>query len=398
MNLSDLTKAFPYFQPIIRRDDQRVFAYEVLGRIDSDGGVRSLGPFFEDPAVPDSDKLAVDLLIRDKALALFAAADTDAKLFINIKPSWVMRSRMAGEDFNPIAMLHKHGVDPRRVVIEITEEEMLGDADHFSRIVAQYRKAGCLVAIDDFGKGASSIERIAQIMPDILKIDRAIVERVDLQRSFFDISNAMSSFGSFSGFDILFEGIETAYELEACIEARGRYYQGFIFSQARPEMDGKYKNSALLEDLLSLRRLHTLSTRTRRRKMARELHTLVSKSLETLSRKPEEYSEPEALSPFALDLPAQCLQYFICDEGGNELSFCYDILPGNRTTVTDRRTNCWFYNDFFLTCVDGIQEDRPWHLSHTFKDVDTKGDVAAYMQLLPNGCYICILILSMNDL
>ena len=398
MSLSDLKNAFPYFQPIIRRDDQRAFAYEVLGRIERNGAVRSLGPFFEDPTVSDSDKLVIDLLIREKALAIFAKADTDAKLFINVKPSWVMDNDKKKTESNPLELIEKYNIDPTRIVIEITEEELRGNTNNFSRIVSHYRKAGCLVAIDDFGKGASSVERIAQLMPDILKIDKAIVERVDLQRSFFDVSNAMSSFGGFSGFDILFEGIETAYELEACVEARGRYYQGFIFSQARPEMDGTFQNSGLLNDLLSLRRFHTLGNRSRRQALSRQLHSLVAENVDVLSRPLEEYRTKEALLPFADCLPAQCLQFFICDEGGKEISYCYDLLPGKRTNIFNRDTNCWFYNDFFISCMDTIQEDRPWHLSRTFKNVENKGDMATFMHLLPNGCYICIFVLSMNDL
>jgi len=208
----------------------------------------------------------------------------------------------------------------------------------------------------------------------------------------------MSSFGAFSGFDILFEGIETAYELEACVEARGRYYQGFIFSQAKPEMDGQFQNVGLLNDLLSLRRLHTLGTRSRRQKIANQLHSLVVENSDILSRPLEEYNAKDALLPFARCLPAQCLQFFICDEGGNEISCCYDLLPNNATNIIDRRATCWFYHDFFLTCMDSIQEDRPWRLSHTFKNVETKGDMATFMHLLPNGCYVCIFVLSMNDL
>ena len=397
MRSHEIRDAFPFFQPIIRRDDESVFAYEVLGRVKREGRIKSLGPFFENPQIADAEKLEIDGLIREKAFAAYAELRPSAKLFVNIKPSWILNAPAARPEESVLHLIDKYKIEAENIVVEVTEEELLGDMEVFSRLVTQYRRAGCLLAIDDFGKGASSIERIAYLMPDILKIDRSIVQRLDLQRSFFDVSNAMSSFGSFSGFDILFEGIETPYELEACVEARGRFYQGYIFSQARPVMDGHFDNQKLLSDMLSLQGMYTQNILKRRNKIIKQLKALVQNNIHILPKTPQNFADPDALLAFTALLPHYCVQCFICDAKGREISWCYSLLPDGSTALHDRRTTCWFYNDFFLNGLYELQGEHICCLSRSYKSVATKGDLATYMQLLPGGNYLCIDIMSLSN-
>ena len=397
MRAGELQNAFPYFQPIVRRDDANVFAYEVLGRIEREGKVYSLGPFFEDPAIPDAEKLAIDLIIREKAFATYAAEERKAKLVINLKPSWVFNCSDASSKAHTLKLIEKYNLDPTNIVIEITEEELLGDMDKFSRLVSQYRKAGCMLAIDDFGKGASSIDRIAYLTPDIIKIDSSIVRQVDQQRSFFDISNAMSSFGSFSGFDILFEGIETPYELEACIEARGRYYQGYIFSKARPKMDGDFENRELLRGIIAMSQYQTFARMERRQRIIDEIKNCVQGLYTVAYPTPDSLALPEALMPLTKALPPYCLLCFVCDKFGTEISYRYG-LTHSETIVSDMRGTCWFYNDFFNSGLYELHSGREAYLSGRYKNVLTKGDVVTYMQPLPGDLCLCVDILCLDDL
>jgi EAL domain-containing protein (putative c-di-GMP-specific phosphodiesterase class I) len=66
-------------------------------------------------------------------------------------------------------MIEETGIDPKRVVIEITETK--GDLDRLKEMVDLYHQAGLMVAVDDFGAGSSQIGRIEALEPDIVMLE-----------------------------------------------------------------------------------------------------------------------------------------------------------------------------------------------------------------------------------
>ncbi|MGS8556575.1 EAL domain-containing protein, partial [Salmonella enterica subsp. enterica serovar Soahanina] len=75
----------------------------------------------------------------------------------------------AGQALPSLQQVQAHGVDPRRIVFEITE--LGGDIQRLADVVARYREAGARIAIDDFGAGYSQLDRVLALQPDILKLD-----------------------------------------------------------------------------------------------------------------------------------------------------------------------------------------------------------------------------------
>ncbi len=160
------SRLIPHYQPIIALDTRRIMGYEALGRIRTSQGVRSLGPFFGDKTVPMSEQIRVDRLLREQALMKFAGdsyRSEQGKLFINLKPSWIYQTFIETGELPTLRLLDKYHIDPRNVVIEITEESFLGPMEQLRSVVDVYREQGCLIAIDDVGSGFSNMDRIAQI-------------------------------------------------------------------------------------------------------------------------------------------------------------------------------------------------------------------------------------------
>ncbi|MDR0843121.1 MAG: EAL domain-containing protein [Acidobacteriota bacterium] len=390
MDFPDLRYVTPFFQPIIAADNLGVFAYEVLAREVHSGSVRSLGPFFEDPAVSDTDKLVLDRHVRGLALEKFAASGSSGKLFINLKPSWINSRQDAAGDAT-LAKLESLKIDPESIVIEVTEEELLSDNDEFGRLLARYRREGCMLAIDDFGKGSSNVERIAYVNPDIVKIDSSIVQKVDSHRSFFEICRAMSAFGDISGFDLLFEGVETAYQLERCVTAKGKYFQGYVFSKARPELDTGYENRDLLTNILAVRTYCDLADVRHRHEIAQEIEVAVERLCTLVPGDADALAAPDALAALVGELPYYCIRCFVCDRQGRQLSAVCRI--GSHCKVVaqgDSRGSSWFFKGFFVAGLLALQDGRRGFLSDVYKSVAAKESVATYMYALPDERLLCI--------
>ena len=86
-----------------------------------------------------------------------------------------------------------------RVTLEITESESIQDYDWISPLITEFRQAGALLAIDDFGAGYSNLEKLIALDPDILKLDGCIIKTIDtdekLQKLVKHINNLAHSLG-----------------------------------------------------------------------------------------------------------------------------------------------------------------------------------------------------------
>lgn len=109
------------FQPFIDTATGRIAGVEALGRLrQADGQLRSVGPLFSDPRSPAVALRRLDRQIRDNALSRLHEAPEDWFLSLNISPRWITRLR-PGQTLPSLMQLQAHGVDPRRIVFEITE-------------------------------------------------------------------------------------------------------------------------------------------------------------------------------------------------------------------------------------------------------------------------------------
>ena len=121
---------------------------------------------------------------------------------------------------------------PERLELELTESSLCGDPSETINALHVLRALGVRVALDDFGVGASTIERLRQLPVDTLKLDRSLV--ADLREAGRDLAlvGALLAFGARAGIDIVVEGIETAAQESTVRQLGGRHAQGFLY--ARP--------------------------------------------------------------------------------------------------------------------------------------------------------------------
>ncbi|HEV8563337.1 MAG TPA: EAL domain-containing protein [Actinomycetota bacterium] len=130
-----------------------------------------------------------------------------------------------------VSRLIAAGMEPGRVVAEITESTAMTDPERTQQVLFDLHARGLRLAIDDFGTGYSSLARLKHLPVDILKIDRSFVRDVDSDRDAQSMVAAMIGLASNLGMTALAEGIETEAERRFLLARGCPLGQGFLFSK-----------------------------------------------------------------------------------------------------------------------------------------------------------------------
>ena len=224
-----------HYQPIISIRGKKVIGLEALVRATNPTSGRPIAPtYLFDAASRHKQSLLLDRLCRESALAGFATIagiDPDLLLFVNVDGSSLSRS--TSESTALIRMTEEHDLPPERVVIEIIESK-IDDVTALQRFVAAHRKRGFLIALDDMGTGHSNLERIPSIKPDIIKLDRSLIQDIDREYHKQELFDFFIKMAHRIGVFVVVEGIETEAEALSCLERGADLVQGFYFARPQP--------------------------------------------------------------------------------------------------------------------------------------------------------------------
>lgn len=223
------------FQPIFafRGGKVSIAAFEGLLRPFRDGEPISPGVFFN--SIPAADRLHVETLAR--TLHLLNAGrflDPAASLFINFDPSVFSEPSIADHALRDMRLvLHEAGIDPKRIVCEVTEQKSASQ-DTLYGFVAALRRHGFRIAVDDYGSDDSDINRIRELKPDIVKFDAHwITHLMESGPGFALLATMVETFAS-QGIATVFEGIEEGWQLDLAERSGASMVQGYVL--ARPEI------------------------------------------------------------------------------------------------------------------------------------------------------------------
>jgi diguanylate cyclase (GGDEF)-like protein/PAS domain S-box-containing protein len=132
-------------------------------------------------------------------------------------------------------ILRRSGVDPSRVVLEVTESVLSCDPQTVAERLEQLKSLGVGIALDDFGTGYSSLAQLRHVPVDVVKIDRSFVAPLD-QRSAADSSvvTAILQISASRNLRTIAEGVETAEQLAALRQLGCDLVQGYVFHRPMP--------------------------------------------------------------------------------------------------------------------------------------------------------------------
>ena len=158
-------------------------------------------------------------------------------------------------------LLQRNGVDPGRVVLELTEREAVEDMDRLIRAVDACRAAGMRVAADDVGAGNAGLRLLSQIRFDIVKIDLSLIHGGTVRATSHEVVQTLKDLADRWGALVVAEGLETAEQLEFVRSLEIRAGQGYLLGMPaeRPSTDTLDLDALLHAENLGLSGLRSSS-------------------------------------------------------------------------------------------------------------------------------------------
>lgn len=210
-------------QPIVDIVTGRVLGVEALSRFPSDG--RSPDKVF---AAAHDVGLGMELerLATRHALELLALLGRETYLAVNLTPSVAIELA---------ALAHQTDLPLDRVVLEMTEHAAVENYAVLRDSLEGIRRRGVRVAIDDAGAGYASLHHIVELGPDVIKIDRSLIDGISRHPARRSVVKAFVALAADLEASLVGEGVEDPADV-GCARALGIHaVQGYLF--ARPSTD-----------------------------------------------------------------------------------------------------------------------------------------------------------------
>jgi diguanylate cyclase (GGDEF)-like protein len=238
------------YQPIVSLKDGTVLGYEALTRGPENSLFHSpmkLFPFAEE----EGFLYTLEKLARETAIKGAFLTKRSEMLFINISADILQDPHFAPG--KTLELLQARGLEPSNVVFEITERSSIDDFTMAKQVLEHYRQQGYRIAIDDAGAGYSSLQAIAELHPDFIKIDRSLIQNIHLHKNKEYILETFVTFADKLNISLIAEGIELEEELLHLTRMGIHYAQGYLLG--KPELDKAQNNPALVELIVQHRKI-----------------------------------------------------------------------------------------------------------------------------------------------
>lgn len=206
------------FQPIADVRRRRLYAYEALAR--PRAGVFASTPEMFEVAIQAGRVAELGRLHRDQAVKRAQGYP----LFLNIHPhefdyGWLVR---------PDDPMFRHRWP---VTLEITESVPLKYFAQCHSVLAEIRRKGVSLAIDDLGAGFSNLKYISDLEPEVVKLDRELIAGLTPDTRQFRLLSSLVDLCHRMEAQVIAEGVETESELEASIQLGVDFVQGYVFGR-----------------------------------------------------------------------------------------------------------------------------------------------------------------------
>ena len=219
--------------------------FEALARMkDDDGSFISPADF-----IPVAEKVGlvdrIDMRVFELSMEFLDKVSretgTEVMMSVNVSVRHLMKNTFI-EDIKRI--LAANNIAPERVEIEITESIMIDSAEKALQRINEIKAMGMKVAIDDFGTGYSSLSYLNNFPSDLLKIDKAFIDQMNMSESSKQYVAMIISIGHILHLKVISEGVESPDQVEVLKKIGCDYIQGFVWGKPMPpEEAGKLVGS-----------------------------------------------------------------------------------------------------------------------------------------------------------
>lgn len=229
-----------YFQPIQDLATGQTAGFEALLRLNHpDKGLLSPATIIslaeENGTIHRIGNVILDQSIANLARLSHLPGMEQSYVAVNFSPLQFepgLPTRIAG-------VLHRYGILPKRLIIEITEAVIMKDDPQIRAILNATHQLGCRIALDDFGTGYSSLSYLSRFPVDIVKIDQSFTrsicdDTVEIRQRSRMLVEGIAAISHKMNCSVIAEGVETEEQKELLTVIGADYGQGYYFARPQP--------------------------------------------------------------------------------------------------------------------------------------------------------------------
>lgn len=216
------------FQPIVSLASKRIHGYEALTRGPSNSPLHAPLTLFS--LARNAGRLnELEMASRARACAQFSRQRFPGTLYLNVCPELLVEP--GHQSGRTLQLLQDCGIEPARVVIELTEQTPIEDFDLLQRALRHYRAMGFSIALDDLGAGYSSLRLWSELRPDIVKIDRHFIDGIHLDPLKREFVGSILRMAQTARARVIAEGVEQLEELQVLAAMGVDLVQGYLLGR-----------------------------------------------------------------------------------------------------------------------------------------------------------------------
>ncbi|HEY4013691.1 MAG TPA: EAL domain-containing protein [Polyangiaceae bacterium] len=226
-----LARMWMAYQPIVSCAKKEIIGYEALMRTDEE----SL--HMCEAILRASERLGrcadIGRTVRRLVATSLTGRGGRQQVFVNLH----VRDLLDESLYDPYAPLGSHA---DHVVLEVTERAALDEISDVGSRVTRLRQLGFRIAVDDLGAGYSSLTSLAQLQPDVVKLDMSLIRDVHKHPIKQKLVSSFATLSKDMGITLIAEGVETVDERDTLLGLGCDVFQGFLFArpaQGFPEVD-----------------------------------------------------------------------------------------------------------------------------------------------------------------
>ncbi len=216
------------FQPIVDLHNGKVIGYEGLIRPIAGAPFSNPGEMFG-AAEAAGHTVELDAACFDVVAEAARAIPADKLVSINLSPRTVEAPDFCVQNF--LAALAGHDLDPRRLIVEVTEHEIVQDLARLKRNLSDLQAAGIRIAVDDVGAGNAGLQLLSQFRFDVVKIDLSLVQDGARHDTSHAVLRSLRDLAGRWGAFVIAEGLETTEQLHMIRQLGMSAGQGYLLGR-----------------------------------------------------------------------------------------------------------------------------------------------------------------------
>lgn len=211
-------------QPIMDLFTEKTIGYEFLSRTNISGF--ELPDEFFNFSMENNILSVVDQRCLEVALAAAKGVFPVSEKHVNLFPSTMaeLQPEQFAKLFPPVSLCGAY-------CVEVSEQQILGDPSYLVHVVQELKKRKISVAIDDVGFGRSCLESLILLQPDVIKIDKRLVQNISHDKNQKEMLRRLLAVVESLNARIIAEGVETREDMETLKELGVSYGQGFLWGE-----------------------------------------------------------------------------------------------------------------------------------------------------------------------